>query len=244
MTSEEGLLTLKCKEHGDREIYAAALCLHIATGWRQGLHQSYRSYQARPDAWCNHCELTRLKEGEWNERCDAFAGFKVLCCYCYDDQIDANDGPQLKLEFLKKCIALRGWRTVKNYGDDKDIPSSFYTIGLTSKFNHPEIFVSGLSRGLLDHVVEDFANRISNGQRFGDGDLFSDLVGDTQCCLRTALPQHFPRYMPQALEILESASSALQCVWPDQNNKYPWDEGFSVDMRHRQPALWQAPADS
>lgn len=101
------------------------------------------------------------------------------------------------------------------------MPSAFYTIGLTSKFDHPELFVSGLSRGLLDHVVEHFVNRISAGRRFGDGHKYSDLVGDTECCLRAVRPAHFQRYMPEALEILESASTALQCVWPDPKTSIP-----------------------
>ncbi|MFN8659574.1 MAG: hypothetical protein U0105_24780 [Candidatus Obscuribacterales bacterium] len=54
----EGPLTIKCSQHADKETYAAALCLHIAASSNQGLHQSYGSYQARPDAWCNECELT------------------------------------------------------------------------------------------------------------------------------------------------------------------------------------------
>jgi hypothetical protein len=32
--------------------------------------------------------------------------------------------------------------------------------------------------------------------------------------------------------------SALQCVYPDANNRFPWDEDFDVKWRNRQPLLF------
>lgn len=154
-------------------------------------------------------------------------------------ELRSTTGCRSSCRFSKNASTAAAGAQSKYYGNDRTVPSAFYTIGLTSKFDHPELFVSGLSRGLLDHVVEHFVNRISTGSRFGDGHKYSDLVGDTECCLRAVRPEHFQRYMPEALEILESASTALQCVCPDAKNKYAWDEGFAEDMRNRQPNLWQ-----
>ena len=37
-----------------------------------------------PDAWCDECDKVLDDEGEWNEKSQAFADIKVICCQCYE----------------------------------------------------------------------------------------------------------------------------------------------------------------
>jgi len=34
-------------------------------------------------AWCDACEETRAREGEWNDRSEAFADIRLLCAQCF-----------------------------------------------------------------------------------------------------------------------------------------------------------------
>lgn len=235
---ETGPSEFKCGAHPSEDAYPCFMCRHLVGGEGLGLHQSYGNDEARPDAWCNDCEVMRLKCGGWDDRSEKFADIRQLCCFCYDDKAQANQGSETTLSFLKTCLETQGWVAAKKYGDSNS-PSAFYTVGLTRKFKHPEIYVSGLPRGLLDCVLDEAVCRISRGMPFSDGARYSGLIGDHHCYFRTVLPKHFPEYMPEGIEILGPSFAALQCIWPDEYNRYPWDAGYPDEIQDLQPTLWR-----
>ena len=60
------------------------MCQHIASGVGCGFHCSSAKATARPDAWCDACEVELNRAGKWTQRSETFADIKTLCTECYD----------------------------------------------------------------------------------------------------------------------------------------------------------------
>jgi hypothetical protein len=43
-------------------------------------------------AWCNACEQVRAREGEWNERSEAYAAIRLICNDCFQQARELNRG--------------------------------------------------------------------------------------------------------------------------------------------------------
>ena len=81
MSSSE---SIDCERHGQRA--TAYVCQHLVAGENQGFHWGEdpdNPFSPVPDAWCHACEEELLREGEWNDRNEAFADIKVICSECY-----------------------------------------------------------------------------------------------------------------------------------------------------------------
>lgn len=73
---------VRCSAHGAS--FAAYVCTHLFHGEDQGFHTADDPDNPRPDAWCDRCEAVLAREGEWNERAEAFAEIHRTCGTCYD----------------------------------------------------------------------------------------------------------------------------------------------------------------
>jgi hypothetical protein len=82
-----------CETHGTGSV--AFVCRHLIENIGTGFHEAFVSdplidpeddYQA----WCDQCEIARLKAGGWNDISMAFADIKVVCEQCYFDIRERN----------------------------------------------------------------------------------------------------------------------------------------------------------
>ena len=84
-------MTAECASHGNRD--ATFVCQHLASGTGLGFHWAVDPEEPDlvwPDAWCDACEDVRRREGEWNDRSEAFAGIKLVCAGCYEQARERN----------------------------------------------------------------------------------------------------------------------------------------------------------
>ena len=77
---------VECETHGTSRV--AFVCQHLLKGSNLGFNEAFESNPLiEPDddyqAWCDECEKTWEKEGEWNETSMAFAKIKLVCDQCY-----------------------------------------------------------------------------------------------------------------------------------------------------------------
>ena len=99
---------ITCKEHGEaRSTYT---CSHLAADPVQRWHSARASADNPwPDAWCDQCNTSFLREGEWNDRNSADVDLRVLCHHCYEDasakSIGRLNDTELEAwqEFLRHC---------------------------------------------------------------------------------------------------------------------------------------------
>ncbi len=99
---------ITCQEHGAAT--TTYVCSHLATNPVQRWHSARASGDNPwPDAWCNACNATFLREGEWNDRNADALDLRILCNHCYEGasakSIARLDAAQSKAwqELLSHC---------------------------------------------------------------------------------------------------------------------------------------------
>lgn len=135
-------------------------------------------------------------------------------------------------------IQTHGWSVVKVLADDGG-PDFAFTIGLWANYNHPEIMMVGLDIELMHHVLNNIGDEVkTGGQRFEDGKQYPELLEGYDCAFVSVAPEHFEEYLGTAMWLYrQQPFAALQCVWPDKQGFYPWQDSFNPQWRTRQPVL-------
>jgi len=89
--SEKDSKTVECALHGEER--AAYVCrhldLHEPVGFVEG-HDPDEPDVELFQAWCAACDEVLVREGEWNDRSEAFAGIRLVCRACYREIRDLH----------------------------------------------------------------------------------------------------------------------------------------------------------
>jgi hypothetical protein len=134
-----------------------------------------------------------------------------------------------------------GWHVIKVAGDEAG-PAFAFTIGLERELGHPELIMIGLPPDVMHSVLNVAGESIRAGRRYEPGTDTCELLEGYACKL---LP--FPRiaylaFLGYARWFYDGDDfEALQCVWPDQAGRYPWDAGASEEFKALQPVLGAPP---
>ena len=148
-----------------------------------------------------------------------------MCWQC--DNPDKTLGDYLAL--LREKILTRGW--VVQYVEDERRPFA-YTIGLHDR-GLPELLVTGLVPKRALWLLNTFARRAVAGMRTVAGDEVSLPAGTR---LELVDVEHPDAHMGMAIAIEGRNISAVQLVWADGRDRWPWAAGFDNGQRC-QPVL-------
>jgi hypothetical protein len=126
---------------------------------------------------------------------------------------------------------------------DDEGPAFAYSIGLTRTYSQPELICFGLRDELMHWMINEIRDRMANGSRFKDGDQVPGLIEGYACVLKRTERAWYREYLGYARWFYEGDNfDTLQIVWPDKQNRYPWDAGYAAP-EDQQPATWlPAPA--
>ena len=75
---------VSCGTHGARP--AAFVCRHVLDSLRTGARVGFHTPDDAADddqGWCDACERVRAREGEWNDRSEAYADIRLICLDCF-----------------------------------------------------------------------------------------------------------------------------------------------------------------
>ncbi|HYF33377.1 MAG TPA: DUF4262 domain-containing protein [Chitinophagaceae bacterium] len=118
------------------------------------------------------------------------------------------------------------------------LPSFAYSIGLWRKFKHPEIICFGLSTNTLGGLINDVANLVKNGQTIETNRNYDDFFENGLVQFIPVDKRNLSDYFGTAIDIYNTDNfPALQFVWTDRNNKFPWEKDFEEEFIYRQPLL-------
>jgi hypothetical protein len=118
------------------------------------------------------------------------------------------------------------------------LPAFGYSIGLWQRYKHPEIISFGLSTKVLHEIINLAGAMVVSGKRIETGVAYDDFF--EACTIRFVPvdPRNLADYFGYATGYYQySDFPALQLVWPDQKQKFPWEPDFDVDLQDRQPLL-------
>lgn len=104
---------LHCDTHDTQR--NAFVCQHLIHADGAGFEEAFETVEGMElgedddfQAWCDECEAVRQKEGEWNDRSQAFAGITVVCEKCYFE-IKARNQKNLVRPLQEIKISTKPW---------------------------------------------------------------------------------------------------------------------------------------
>lgn len=118
------------------------------------------------------------------------------------------------------------------------LPSFAYSIGLYEKYKHPEIICFGLSDKLGHEIINDVASLIKNGETIRANTNYNTIFENSKAEFLSIDPKNIDDYFGAAIEYYNTDSfPALQLIWTDKNNRFPWEENFQKEFLYTQPLL-------
>ncbi len=118
------------------------------------------------------------------------------------------------------------------------LPSFAYTVGLWKNFEHPEIISFGLSVQNLQTLLNRAGELVKAGNVMEAGRTYDDFFNKGQSEFIKVDERSIGDYFGYAMELYDYEKfPALQLVWTDRNNKFPWEPNFEEELLYRQPLL-------
>jgi hypothetical protein len=117
-------------------------------------------------------------------------------------------------------------------------PSFAYSIGLWETYKHPEIICFGLTNDLGHAIINDVAEMIKQGLKININENYADIFKDSRAEFLKVDERNIENYFGVALEhYKDDKFEALQLIWTDRNDKFPWEENFEEEFLYKQPLL-------
>lgn len=118
------------------------------------------------------------------------------------------------------------------------LPSFAYSIGLWDKFNHPEIICFGLRIQTLHSIINDVADLVKDGQKIETNKTYYNIFENSKAEFVQIDNRNLSDYFGTAIDFYNSNNfPALQLVWTDRNDKFPWETNFEDEFIYKQPLL-------
>jgi len=167
---------------------------------------------------------------EMDKECDIFSGTRgwlvdeVTHWLAYEE---AQGKCKSLPDDVKSLIAEYGWAGI-GVGEDEDSPCFTYSIGLFETYRHPEIIIFGISFQMAHTFICDLVEMIAEDNRtFRPEIRYTDLLqNEVPVYFRKLNDETKDKYLCQADVYYDGVKRfpALQLVWPDKDNRFPWDK--------------------
>ncbi len=138
---------------------------------------------------------------------------------------------------LKRRIDKRGYTMMGAFPEGPgEGPGFVYSIGLTA-FGLPELCIAGLDAESSASILSEVADRVYDGLRLSHGQVLPDVLADGyDVIVVEGFPSRTGITAGMAVALYGAAQVRLQqLVWPDEDHRFPWDEGYA--LLQRQPLV-------
>jgi len=134
---------------------------------------------------------------------------------------------------------------VEKYGcyiamiESDHLPSFAYSIGLYEKFGHPDIICFGLHINMMGNLINEVTAMIKQGSKIQTDVSYPDFLENVDVKFIPVSKSFYGDYFGYGIRYYDDSDdfSALQLVWPDKENNFPWEEDFNTDWKFKQPLL-------
>lgn len=118
------------------------------------------------------------------------------------------------------------------------LPSFTYSIGLTQTYHHPEIICFGLPTDLGHEINNIVAGLIKDGEVFTCGEIYNNIFKESKAMFITVDKRNIDDYFGTGINYYQDKQfDALQLIWTDSNDRFPWEENFEEKYAYIQPLL-------
>jgi hypothetical protein len=130
-----------------------------------------------------------------------------------------------------------GWAVILVKGSDY-LPAFAYTVGLWKNYNHPELIVFGLRSETLHSVLNTGGEIVKSGGQLLINKTYDDFFENGPSQFLKVENNNIPDYFGFAIWFNNQDDfPALQLIWVDRNNRFPWELDFEEEFEHKQPLL-------
>ncbi len=118
------------------------------------------------------------------------------------------------------------------------LPSFSYSIGLLESYQQPELICFGLSTNLMHALINDVAVLIKQGEKIESGRNYDNIFANSDAQFVQVDARNVPDYFKLALKYYQlDQIPAMQLIWTDRENRFPWDMSFEEEFVYKQPLL-------
>ena len=130
-----------------------------------------------------------------------------------------------------------GWSVVMIKETDYS-PAFAYTIGIWETYGKPEIIAFGLNTNSLHILVNQAADIFKAGNEIETKKNYDDFFDNNNVQFIEVDKDNISDYFGYAIDYYGSNYfPAMQFVWTDNENKFPWENEYEIDLIHKQPLL-------
>lgn len=138
---------------------------------------------------------------------------------------------------IRSALDERGWHVV-SVGESSHRPPWAYTIGLHRTQRHPEVIILGLHADLSKPLLDMIALKVRAGQHFGPNEAYKDVLQGYACRFRPVAREAYEGFLRAAIDFHRTPDfPVLQCIWPDANQRFPWEADYNPILQWKQPLL-------
>jgi Domain of unknown function (DUF4262) len=125
--------------------------------------------------------------------------------------------------------------------EEGELPPFAYSVGITQQTGAPEVVVIGLKRNVAHSVVNEYNNRVREGERLTPGQLYSGFIEGFDVQAEEVPLTAYDEYFGQNLKLYGGPNfRVLQLVYPTTTGIWPWSEQAPESFLSRQPVLSRA----
>jgi len=138
---------------------------------------------------------------------------------------------------VREDIRTHGWSDMSIFPVKEDGTVAFnYSVGFTVR-DHPEVMVMGLDYRTMHGILGTVYEQIKSGTRFIPDTYFNFVLNKHRVAFVevTNIVEDTEYPMSMSRRIMGPDVKGLQLVWPDENDRFPWDPEFNPKMRDLQP---------
>jgi len=118
------------------------------------------------------------------------------------------------------------------------LPSFGYTVGLWGNFGHPELISFGFTTETLHSILNIGGELVKEGRHLEVNKDYDDFFENVTAQFVHVDGNNLRDYFGYAIWFYGTTDfQALQLVWNDRDNKYPWEKDFEKEFIYRQPLL-------
>lgn len=131
----------------------------------------------------------------------------------------------------RQRIAESQWVVMNIFPTEQDPGTMFhYTVGL-SQYGLPELEMTGLPPEVAGSILNGLGQQMLDSEAYTHGQRLAGHLSDGKfdLVLIEADNIHHDEYPTAMARLLYGEDiKVLQAVWPDDENRFPWDEGYSI----------------
>lgn len=150
---------------------------------------------------------------------------------------------------LVNNINEHGWYGLWVFDPKGELPDFTYTIGFEHSLGCPNFIIFGLPKEAAHGILWNIYQDIGSGVKPAHGMLWNEVLGgELQCCSIEVSENNYDldyfgwgTHFHKNIMKLDKPYKAFQIVWPDSQNRLPWQNGFEERFLDMQPILGSPP---